>query len=172
MTSVQGQSLFALAITVLIVYRFARRELRERTIRLRWLWVRPAILIAVTAYLAALSVALDPLATGELVAEIIGGSVLGVIVGVAIVRNTQFAPADVAGAVRVRGNRITFGIWIAALAVRLVIRFVVPHGADPRAQLPMNCGLVAMVAVAFVVIALAFAGEIRRFAASPPAIAS
>jgi len=35
---------------VLIVFRFARRELRERTVRARSLWIRPAILIALTAY--------------------------------------------------------------------------------------------------------------------------
>lgn len=171
MHSVQAQSLFALAITVLIVFRFARRELKERTVRLRWLWIRPAILVLVTAYLAVLSVMLDPHANGVMLAGLIGGIALGVVVGVAIVRNTQFAPADVAGAVRVRGNRITFAIWIAALAVRLVFRFLAPHSSDPLDQLPMDCGLVAMVAVAFIIIAVAFATEIRRFAGGATATA-
>jgi hypothetical protein len=101
-----------------------------------------------------------------MLAVLIGGAVLGVVTGLAIVRNTHFAPAAVPNAVLVRGNRITFAIWIAAFALRLLARYVLPHGADPRAQLPLNCGTIVMTAVAFVVIALAFAAAIRRYAGS------
>jgi len=160
------QSLFGIAIAVLIVFRFARRELRERTIAARTLWLRPAILIALSAYLVWLSVTLDPIGDGEMIAVLLGGAVLGVVTGFAIVRNTRFAPAAVPNAVLVRGNRITFVIWIVAFALRLVARYALPHGADPRAQLPLNCGTIVMTAVAFVVIALAFAAAIRRYAGS------
>jgi hypothetical protein len=166
MNAVEIQSLVGLGITVLIVYRFARRELKERTVHLRSLWIRPVLLIALTAYLIALSVRLDPLGNGEMLASLVVGAALGIAVGVAVVRNTNFAPAGVANAVHVRGNRITFGIWIGALALRFVVRYTVPHGTDPRTQLPLNCGMVLMAAVAFVVIAIAFAVEIRRHAAT------
>jgi hypothetical protein len=42
-------------------------------------------------------------------------------------------------------------------------RYVLPYGADPRAQLPLNCGTVMMTAMAFVVIGLAFWRQIRRY---------
>jgi hypothetical protein len=113
-----------------------------------------------------LSSTVDPLGDGEMLAVLVAGVVLGLIVGLAIVRNTRFAPAAIPHAVLVRGSRVTFGIWIAALAVRVLARYVLPHGADPRAQLPLNCGTVVMTAVAFCVIALAFAREIRRYAGS------
>jgi len=166
MDSLATQSLFGLGITVLVVFRFAQRELRERTIRARTLWIRPAVMIALTAYLVYLSSSVDPLGDGEMLAVLLAGAVLGLIVGWAIVRNTGFAPAAVPHAVLVRGNRTTFAIWIVALGVRLLARYVLPHGADARAQLPLNCGTVIMTATAFCVIALAFANAIRRYAGS------
>lgn len=96
-----------------------------------------------------------------MLATLAGGIVLGCITGVAVVRNSVFSPADRAAAVSVRGNRVTVAIWIGALAVRFAARFILPHGADPRAQLPLNCGTVAMAATAFVVFAVACYRAIR-----------
>jgi hypothetical protein len=163
MNSLTTQSLFGLAIAALIVFRVARRELRERTVRARSLWIRPAIMVALSIYIVSLSMRLDPDGNGEMIAILIGGALLGVVTGVAIVRNSRFAAATVPNAVLVSGSRVTMGIWIAAFAVRLLARYVLPHGADPRAQLPLNCGTIVMTAVAFVVIALAFTAEIRRY---------
>jgi hypothetical protein len=157
-------SLFGLAITVWVVYRFARRELRERTVKAATLWIRPALMLLLTAYLVYLSATIDPLGDSELIAVLAGSAIIGAVVGLAIVRNTRFAAAAVPNAVRVMGNKITFGIWIAALAIRLLARFVLPHGADPRAQLPLNSGTVVMTAIAFCVIAVAFYVEIKRYA--------
>jgi hypothetical protein len=158
-------SLVALGVTVLLVFRFARRELRERTVRSRTLWVRPAILLAITAYLVVLSVQLDPRGDGELAAVLAAGGALGVVLGWAIVRNTRFSPAAAPNAVRMIGSPVTFAIWIGGLAIRLLARYVLPQGADPRAQLPLNCGTVVMTTVAFVVIALATLAQIRRYGA-------
>jgi hypothetical protein len=169
MGSTATQSLFALAITVWVVYRFARRELRERIVKRSTLWIRPAIMVALTVYLVYLSADLDPLGDGEMLAVLAGGAILGVIAGLAIVRNTRFRPAGMPNAVRAVGNKITFAIWIVALAVRLLMRFILPHGADPAAQLPLNCGTVVMTAVAFSVIAVAFWYEIARYAGVPVA---
>lgn len=158
-------SLFDLAITVLIVLRFARRELMLRTVRLRTLWIRPAIMLVLAAYVVALSAKLDPFGDVEMVGALLVGAVLGVITGLSIVRYTQFAPATMPQAVVVRGNRITFAIWIGALGIRVLARYAVPHGGDPRAQLPLNCGTIVLTATAFVVIAFAFALAIRRYSA-------
>ncbi len=163
MNASSTQSLIALGVTVVIVLRFARRELRERTVRARTLWVRPAILIAVAGYLIALSTQLDPTGDGEMAAVLAVGAVLGAVVGWAIVRNTRFGPGTAPHSVTMRGSRLTFGIWIGALAVRLLARYALPYGADPRAQLPLDCGTVTMTAVAFVVIAIATLQAIRSY---------
>ena len=156
------QSLLALAVAVIVVLRFARRELRERIVSANTLWVRPTLLVAVTVYLVWATATIDPGGLAEMGIALGAGIVLGVVTGMLIVRNTRFAPADRPHAVRVRGNRTTFAIWIGALVVRLIARYALPHGADPRAQLPLNCGTVALVASAFIVIALAFYGASRK----------
>ena len=109
---------------------------------------------------------LDPFGDGELIAALAGGALLGIVVGMLIVRNSRFSPAGVPHAVSVIGNPVTFGIWVGALAIRLLARYALPHGADPRAQLPLNCGTVVMTTVAFIVIALAMWAEIRRYGAA------
>ena len=76
-----SQSLIALALTAIVVFRFARRELRERTVGARTLWLRPAILLALAGYLISLSARFDPLGDGEMFAVLAGGAVLGVLVG-------------------------------------------------------------------------------------------
>ena len=157
------QSLFSLLIVAFVVFRFAQRELKERVIKAATLWIRPVVLLAITAYLIVLSVSLDPSGTTEMVVALVAGIVLGVVTGVLIVANTSFAPAGIPNAVRARGSRITFAIWIGAFVIRFVARYAVPHGTDPRTQLPLNCGTVALVATAFIVIAVAFYRAIGRY---------
>jgi hypothetical protein len=159
------QSLFSVLIVALVVFRFAQRELKERVVKTRTLWIRPAVLLAITVWLIVLSVSLDPSGTTELIVALIAGVVLGAVTGLLIVANTSFRAADVPNAVRVQGSRITFAIWIGAFAIRFLARFVVPHGADPRTQLPLNAGTVALVATAFIVIGLAFYRAIGRYRA-------
>ena len=168
MNAGEVQSLVAIAVTLLVVLRFARRELYERSVSARSLWIRPALLSLITVYLVSLSLRIDPAGDAEMWLALAGGAILGVIVGVLILANSRFRAADTPSAVRVQGNRITFGIWIAAILVRLAARYLLPHGADPRSQLPLNCGTVALVAVAFVVIAAGFYREIARL--SPVAV--
>ena len=160
-------TLLPLAVTVLVVFRFAFRELRERTVASPGMWVRPALFVALTVYLVILTVGVDGRDDGIMLVCLAAGALLGIVTGVAIVRSTTFAPADKKNAVRVRGSRVTLAIWIGALAVRLLARVLFPAGADPRAQLPLNCGTVALVGVAFIIITLAFQREIGRH---PPAV--
>jgi predicted membrane-bound spermidine synthase len=161
-------SLIAFVITAAVVFRFAQRELRERTITARWLWVRPAVLVVLAAYLIAASAQFAPRGDTEMLAVVAGGAVLGVLVGLLIVRNSTFAAAEKPRAVRVRGNRVTLFVWIGALAVRVLARYVLPYGAEPRSQLPLDCGTVMMTAVAFVAIAVAVRREIARYAGVAP----
>ena len=161
------QSLFTVLILAFVVFRFAQRELKERVAKASTLWIRPVVLLAITVWLIVLSVSLDPSGTTELMVALIAGVVLGAVTGMLIVANTSFRAADVANAVRAQGSRITFAIWLGAFAIRFIARFVVPHGADPRTQLPLNAGTVALVATAFIVIAVAFYRAIGRYRTSP-----
>jgi hypothetical protein len=162
MTSQAMIALLPLAATVFVVFRFALRELRERTVKSPGIWVRPVLFVVLTLYLVAVTLGVDGRDDGVMLACLAVGALLGGITGVAVVRNTSFAPADAAGAVRVRGSRVTLAIWIAALGVRLAARYLFPGGMDPRSQLPLNCGTVALVAVAFLVITAAFQREIGQ----------
>jgi len=161
------QSLISVLIAALVVFRFAQHELKERVVKANTLWIRPVILLAITVWLIVLTLSVDPSGTPEMIVALIAGIVLGAVTGLLIVANTSFRPADVPNAVRVQGSRITFAIWIGAFAIRFIARFVVPHGADPRTQLPLNAGTVALVAAAFIVIALAFYRAIGRYR-NPP----
>ena len=169
MNPILTQSLFTVLILALVVFRFASRELKERVIKAGTLWIRPVVLLAITVWLIVLSVSLDPSGSTELIVALIAGVVLGAVTGMLIVANTRFRAADIPNAVRAQGSRITFGIWIGAFAIRFIARFVVPHGADPRTQLPLNAGTVALVATAFIVIALAFYRTIGRYGTAAPA---
>lgn len=159
------QSLIALLVAAFVVFRFAARELKPRVVKASTMWLRPAILIAGTAWLIWTTLAVDPAGTTELAIAVAVGAIAGLLTGALIVRYTTFSPAGVPNAVMASGSKITFGIWIAAFVLRFLARFLVPHGADARTQLPMNSGTLALVAVAFVVIAIAFQREIGRFSA-------
>jgi hypothetical protein len=157
------QSLITLLVAAFVVFRFAIRELKPRVIKGgASLWARPVILIVLTVWLVWTTATVDPAGAGQLIAALLVGAVLGAITGFLIVRYTSFSPAKIPNAVVASGSRMTFAIWVAAFVVRFVARFAVPHGADPRTQLPMNSGTIALVAVAFVVIAFAFHREIGR----------
>jgi hypothetical protein len=169
---VVAQSVITLLVAAFVVFRFATRELKPRVIKGGVLWARPVILTVLTAYLVWLTVSIDPAGIDQLFGALIAGGILGAITGILIVRYTTFAPAGVPNAVIASGSRVTFAIWVIAFVLRFVARYVVPHGADPRTQLPMNCGTVALAAVAFVVIAFAFHRAIDRYRGAPPIVAA
>src|ERR1700692_2627239 len=52
-------TLLPLAVTVLVVFRFAFRELRERTVTSPGVWIRPAIIGVLTVYLVVLTAGID-----------------------------------------------------------------------------------------------------------------
>ena len=166
------QSLITVVVVGLVVFRFAVRELKPRVVKSGVLWLRPIILAVLTVWLIWTTLAVDPAGTNQLILALLSGGVLGAITGILIVRFTTFSPAPVPNAVTASGSQITFGIWVVAFVLRLAARFVVPHGADPRTQLPMNTGTVTLVTVAFVIIAIAFQNAITRYGRSAAASAA
>jgi len=164
--SLVTQSLIALVVAAIVVFRFAARELKPRVIKASTLWLRPGLVVVLTAWLIWTTLTVDPAGSGQLAIAVAAGAVAGVVTGVLIVRYTSFSPAGIPNAVMARGSKVTFGIWLAAFVLRFLARYLVPHGADARTQLPMNSGTVTLVAVAFLVIAIAFQREIARFSAA------
>ncbi len=165
-----GSNLFTLVIVAFVVVRFLMRELRARVIRLRTLWIRPLILVVLTAFFAYEAFA-RPFADAGLTAlSLIGGAAAGAIVGALVVRSTAFEAAGEPHAVRARGSWLTVAIWLVALALRFAARFALSP-SDPRTPagiaqfFALNTGLLALVTAAFAVVALGFYRAIDRYGA-------
>lgn len=141
------------------------RELRERTIQGRTLWIRPAILAVLTVLLVVSSAALPHVNLWIVGLSVVTGAVLGAITGFLVARSTTFRPAGQPGAVLAKGSIVTVLIWVVALTLRLVARFaLVDAGGDRAAQFELNTGLIALITAAFVVVALEFRRAIGRYA--------
>jgi hypothetical protein len=167
MTSGAGTTtnLIYIGIALLVIVRFLFRELRERKVRLRSIWIRPGILAAFTAVLIGVAFTVPHTNVGFLVLACAVGIVLGVITGMLVARSTTFRTAGERGAVLVKGNTTTVIVWIAAVALRFVARFAFAgSGASPAEQVELNAGLLALVTAAFVVVALEFHRAIDRLA--------
>ena len=159
-----------LALVLLVVVRFLFRELRQRKIRLRTVWIRPAILGVLTAVLVAAAFAVPGTNVGVLAVSLVVGAVLGIVTGTLVVGSTTFAPAGERGAVLAKGGTVTVIVWVVAIALRFVARLAFAGtGASPAAQFELNAGLLALVTAAFVVVALAFHRAINRLAPGPAA---
>jgi hypothetical protein len=161
-------SLFALLIAAFVVFRFATRELKPRTIKSGiTLWARPIIIILLAAGISAAVVAGYPNAVGELMIALAIGVIGGLVVGALIIRFTTFAPAAVPNAVVASGSRITFGIWLIAFVLRFAAHYVVPHSDAARTQLVLNAGTISVLAAALLVIAIVFQRAIAQHAGTP-----
>ena len=160
-----------LLIALVVVVRFLFRELRQRTVRVRTLWIRPGILAALTAILIAFGFVIPHVNAGVMLLAALVGALLGAITGALVVRSTSFAPANERGAILAKGSVVTVVIWVVALLLRFVARYAFAGaGADQAAQYELNAGLIALVTAAFVVVAILFHREIDRLspAAAPP----
>ena len=170
-SGVQTQ-LIVLAIAIIVIARFLFRELRARTVNLSRLWVRPAILIALTGLVvwAAFQLpanAFGPVgALGDLSVSIAIGIVVGVIVGVLVSRSTSVETTGVAHIVTLRGSWTTVAIWVAALILRLGVRFAFRLPPTGAASTLTSAGTVAMVATAFTLFAVLIASRARALGAT------
>jgi hypothetical protein len=158
-------TLITLAIVLVVVIRFLFRELRERKVRVRTLWIRPGILSFVSVLLIAGAFWIPNLNLAVMGLAIVIGAVLGVVTGMLVVRSTTFAPAGERGAVLAKGSIVTVVVWVVAIALRLLARFAFAgSGAGPAEQYELNAGLLALVTAAFIVVALQFHRAIDRLA--------
>jgi hypothetical protein len=118
------------------------------------LWIRPAILTAITVLLAGSAVAAAPHRIALLLAWIVAGIAVGIVAGVVLLRFTTIRPAERPDAVIVQGSLATVGVWIVVLALRVGARFLFGM-SSPLANLDASVGTVAVVASASAVIAAA-----------------
>jgi len=140
--------------SLIVVALVARRELRASTRVAGRLWIRPAMLIAVTLLLAASAIAAAPHHIALLLAWIVAGIVVGIGAGAVLLRFTTIRPAERPNAVIVQGSLATIGVWAVVLALRVGARFLFGT-SSPLANLDASTGTVAVVAAASAVIAWA-----------------
>lgn len=162
----QTQSLITLVITAVVVVRFIRRELKARIVKTNTLWIRPGVLLVLLALSVFGTLRISQQADALLAFSLAGGAICGAITGILVVRATTFSATGIPGAVRAHGSRVTATVWVGAILLRLIARFLVPHSGQ-AAELAVNSGLIALVAVAFIIVAVAFQQAIGRFAGVP-----
>ena len=145
--------LITLLIVVLVISRFLVRELRARKAVLNRMWVRPAVLLALTALAIFGAFAVHGGPSPELLPSLAAGLILGAIVGYFVSASTVIEPTEQPGVVRLHGSWTTVAIWLGALAVRMAARYFLAAGALAQ-QTAINAGTILVVAVAFGVFAL------------------
>jgi hypothetical protein len=155
-----------LAVAAFVVVRFALRELRPRIVRVRYLWIRPALLGVMTLLILAACIVVPGMSTLFLASALGIGIVVGAVVGGAVVRLSRFEPTGTGGDVRVVGSWKTAAVWIVAVLFRLLARFAVPAN-DQASQLALNAGLIMLIFVAFAIVAAGFHREIDRARGRP-----
>jgi hypothetical protein len=143
-------------LLALVVLRFLARELRDRRIPLRRFYALPGVFAVLAALLVALDAASAPWLLPELLAGTPAGIAVGFAIGLAVDRFTSLR-LDPGGTVAiVRGSWVTAGIWVAALLLRLLGRYVA-WSAGLRSvgvSLTLNAVLVVMLASAVLTLRL------------------
>lgn len=143
-----GSPLLVYAIVVLfVIARFLFRELRDRKVRVRRLFITPGLVALLGLLLVFSAASVAPHDALMLVAAVAVALVLGVGIGLAVGHFTTLRLGDEPGLVVVRGSAMTVAIWLAALALRMVVRLAVPVH-DLADTTIANAALVVMLAVA------------------------
>jgi hypothetical protein len=156
-----NSSLITLAVAAFVVVRFALRELKPRIVRVKYLWIRPALLAVMTVLILAACALLPTMSYLVLGVACVLGIAIGAVVGIAVVRLSRFEATGNGGEVRVVGSWRTAAVWIVAVLVRLLARFAIPT-SDQADQLALNAGLLMLIFVAFAVVAAGFHREVDR----------
>jgi hypothetical protein len=134
------------------VGRFLLRELRDRRIPFDRFFVLPILAAALAAVLVVYAVALAPNVLLEVAAGTVAALVVGTGIGLAVDRFTSVRLGPAGSSAIVRGSWATSAIWIAALALRLVGRYIAFAAGlhSVGITLALNAVLVVMLAAALV----------------------
>jgi hypothetical protein len=116
-----------LAVIALVLARFLFRELRVRRMKTSSLFAVPVLAGIVGAFTIYSVVIAAPNQMTSLVAGSIVAVAVGIGIGLSVAHFTTVQTAA-PGVLLVRGSWITVGIWVAALALRLIARWLVSGG--------------------------------------------
>jgi len=141
-------------VAALVVGRFLFRELRERKMRVKTVYVLPIIVGAVALYAIGLAYFLVPALVLPLAIGCVSALAVGGAIGVAVAHLTTVRVTDDRSVVYVRGSYATVAIWLGGLALRLAVRVLAFHGsatADVEhfgTELVANAALLIMIGAA------------------------
>ncbi len=152
-------------VSLVVVALVARRELRASTRVAGRLWIRPAIILVITACLAALAIYAAPDHLLLLAGWVAGGLVVGIATGYVLLRFTTISDADKPNAVIVRGSLWTVGVWLVVLLLRVGARLLF-GGTSAASNIDAGVGTLAVVAAAAAVTASAYHRAIAMRAAT------
>lgn len=144
-------ALFYVAIGLVVVGRFLANELRERRLVLSRIFLAPGIVGLLALYLLVATGGLFPTTRLLLAGEACITLGIGLAFGLAVAHFTKVRLGETPGTVYVLGSWATVGLWLAALALRLGVRFVLSP-TDTDATLSANAALVVMVAAALAMV--------------------
>ncbi len=151
---------FSILIYVVVLGLFVYRMTRPRRMSIVQLAVMPFVLLAITAFAvwgnaqaAALTGApmAPPWQTGLALTL---GCILGIPLGVFRGQHSEVRPADKPGVMYVHSSPLIIVVWLAAFALRALVRIVAPH-AGPAATLAGDAALtfaISALVVSYVVI--------------------
>jgi hypothetical protein len=141
-------------IGLLVVGRFLARELRERRIPFNRFFAVPILFGVVTVGFIVYAGYTYPYYIPELAIGLVAAVAVGAVIGLAVDRFTSVGLDKDGTSALLRGSWTTVAIWIAALLLRLVGRYVA-LGTGVHAvgiTLTLNAVLVALLFVAMVVL--------------------
>lgn len=120
-------------VTVLIVLAlFIFRNTRPRRMSIAQLWIMPAILVALTAFIVWATVVQEPQLLGlSLIAGIVG-IVAGVPLGYARGHHSDVRLGERPGTIVLHPSVIVMVVWLVAFALRYAIKYFLPN-AGPQA---------------------------------------
>jgi len=114
-------------VIVLVLARFLFRELRVRRMKTGSLFAVPVVIAIIGAFTIYSVIAVAP----DQIPNVVIGGMVAIVVGVGIgLAVAHFTTVQVAkpGLLLVRGSWVTVGIWVGALALRLIARWFVSGG--------------------------------------------
>jgi hypothetical protein len=141
-----------LVVIALVVGRFLLRELRDRRIPFQRFFALPLVFVALAVWLVLYAVWTAPTVLVEVAAGTLAAIAVGAGLGLAVDRFTSVRLGPGGTSAIVRGSWATAAIWIVALALRVVGRFVA-FGAGLRSAqstLALNAVLVVLLAAALI----------------------
>lgn len=172
-TSGNMTSIFIYVVVIgLFVYRMSRPQRFTRT----RLFVMPVILLAATAMaiwgnaMAAAQLGAAAAPPAEIALALVVGAIVGIPLGIVRGKHSEVKPTDRPGVMYVHSSPLIVVVWLAAFAVRALIRYFMPHAGPMTAV--VGDGLMAFAVGALIASYVIIYQRYKAIAAAPPAVAT